>query len=307
MKGYSLLLMKISSLLCVFSFLIPASGRAESLPWEPRAWKNEDGKILNAALVNWEASKIKLRLANGTDSEVQVNFLSPEDQKFLAGEKDRLTKQLKTQLKAAEAKAAAPKPAAAPAKPGTKPAAAPPASSKSSLSLASQTAGQVYRIGVPVPGPGGGAVAKVAGKVEAIALFKANELETIVVELEGGVAIAAGAHETIFGGPKLKLRLEKDSIIQYPQPPPSEDGAKAASPLPPVRLFGVGDTVTISGQVYFVPEKVGTKSNYFVRGASALVGVNKPVVFATPKINPKAPPKVDPKKPAPKKKPAAKK
>lgn len=132
--------------------------------------------------------------------------------------------------------------------------------------------------------------------MENITVFKENNLETCIVELEGGVAMSAGTHEPIFGGKKMKLRLEKGSIIQYPTAPPAEDGApKVVTPLAPVRLFGVGDVVTISGQVYFAPEKVGTKTNYFARGVSALIGVNKPVVFPEPKVV-KTPPKVDPKK-----------
>ena len=264
------------------SFCLVGAVHAEALPWASRAWKSADGKEINAALVGGDTMKVQLRGPTGVDSEVYMNLLSAEDQKFFANEREKVLKELNAALKAAG-------PAVEAAKKANKPV----------LSLNSQLAARAYRLGVVVPGPGGGTISKVSGNVVGLSSFRKDNIETIIVELEGGIALAAGSHEVVFGGSKMKLVIEKQALMQYPERSLSSDDAapKPSGPLTPVRLFGVGDKVTLSGQLHFKSEKIGTKTNYFARGYKLLTGVAKPIVAPPPPKKPAAKP---PAKPAPK-------
>ena len=274
--------MKTTFLSLFTSVCLLSALHAEALPWPARVWKSSEGKEINAALVGGDVTKIQLRGPTGTDSEVYMNLLSAEDQKYFADEREKVLKELNAALKAAG-------PAVEAAKKANKPV----------LALSSMLAARAYRLGVVVPGPGGGTISKVSGKVVGLSSFRKDNIETIIVELEGGVALAAGSHEVVFGGSKMKLVIEKDALVQYPERSLASDAPapKPAGPLTPVRLFGVGDKVTLSGQLHFKQEKVGTKTNCFARGCKLLTGVAKPIV-APPA--PKKPAAKPPAKPAPK-------
>lgn len=250
----------------VLTYVLPALGSvgAESLPWPVREWRSQDGKEIRARLVKQQGSEITLRLQSGKDVATSVNFLSETDQQYLAGEKARIGKMLKKEV--SDKLAALSTKGAAAVKKANKPVA----------SLSSIAASQVYRMGIPVPSPGGGTIAKVRGKVVQISSFRESSLETIIVELEGGLCLSAGSHEAVWGGSKQKLRIENRTLIKYPQPKEakSSKNAKTVSPaqMAPIRLFGVGDQVTLTGRLHFADDKAGSMTGFFARGYDLLAG-----------------------------------
>lgn len=279
-------------LLAALLLLGTTSAWGEALPFGSRVWKSADGRSLSATLVKADVAGITLRLPEGRDVDLRADQLSAEDHKILEAERKHLAAKL-TQAKPASGSPTTSKPipgkSAPKAAPGT-----------GLLSLDSVTASKVFRLGVSVPGKGGGCFGKMTGKVIGLTSVRGKDYPTIIVELEGGVLLAAPSYDSVWGGSKWNLQVLNGELHKLPsnQPaPPSEapkDSKKKDDPakkgmgkgkttkLPDKkamqrkRLFGVGDTISITGQLHLASEVIGKQSGFSTRGFSKLTVLPPP-------------------------------